>query len=268
MKPFTLNGNTNPLFCNMTDIPMQEFSQAKTVSHPEVLKELKRATPARIGAGHTGARYNTLWSLRFQADQYAAAAAVMEEVPADVAKQLGMFEIQTKCHDKYEMLTRPDWGRLFDDETQKIISERCIHNPDVQIFVGDGLCSPSVLANVPDMLPAIRAALEYEGISVGTPFFVRYCRVNTVRTVAELLKPKVTAVLIGERPGLLTAKSMSAYIAYNAGYHMSESDYNVVSNISSNGMPPVEAAAYITDIIMAMLEQKTSGYSLKLSQRG
>lgn len=79
-----------------------------------------------------------------------------------------------------------------------------------------------------------------------------------------ILKPKVTAVLIGERPGMLTAKSMSAYIAYNAGFHMSESDYNVVSNISSDGMAPVEAAAYIVDIIKAMLDQKVSGYGLKL----
>ncbi len=44
---------------------------------------------------------------------------------------------------------------------------------------------------------------------------------------------------------------------------MSESDYTVVSNISSVGMPPVEAAAHIADIIRAMLEQKTSGYGLK-----
>lgn len=265
MKEFTFSSLSDPLNCNITDIPMQEFTQNENTAYPDVLKELKNATPARIGAGHTGARYNTLWALRFQADQYAAAAAVMQEVPDGTAEKLGMFEIRTKCRDKYEMLTRPDLGRLFDDETQKIISEKCVHNPDVQIFVGDGLCSPSVTANVPDMLPAILAALEFRGISVGTPFFVRYCRVNTVRTVAEILKPKVTAVLIGERPGLLTAKSMSAYIAYNAGYDMSESDYNVVSNISSDGMPPIEAAAYITDIITAMLEQKTSGYALKLT---
>ncbi|MGN1451425.1 MAG: ethanolamine ammonia-lyase subunit EutC [Eubacteriales bacterium] len=265
MKGFTFSGQSDPLDCNITGIPMHEFVQTNSPAHPEILKELKTATPARIGAGHAGARYNTLWSLRFQADQYAAAAAVSLECPSDAAEKLGMFEIQTRCRDKYEMLTRPDLGRLFDAETQKLISEKCVHCPDVQIFVGDGLCPPSVMANVPDVLPAIRAALEYEGISVGTPFLVRYCRVNTVRTVAELLRPKVTAVLIGERPGLLTAKSMSAYIAYNAGYNMSESDYNVVSNISSDGMPPIEAAAYITEIIMAMLEQKTSGYGLKLT---
>ena len=87
---------------------------------------------------------------------------------------------------------------------------------------------------------------------------------NTVRTVAELLHPKVTCVLIGERPGLLTSQSMSAYMAYNAGYNMLESDYTVVANISRVGMPPAEAAANIADIMKAMLEQKTSGYGLKI----
>ena len=96
------------------------------------------------------------------------------------------------------------------------------------------------------------------------PFFVRYCRVNTARTIGSLLDAKVVCVLIGERPGLLTDESMSAYIAYKPHPDMSESDYTVVSNISRFGMPPVEAGAYISDIIKAILKQKTSGLGLVL----
>ena len=262
-RAFTLNGNTDILGCDLTSVPMQEFSERDSAENQQVYEQYKKATPARVGIGHTGPRYHTAAALRFQADQYTAAHSVQTEVPERVIKELGLFEIRTECSSKYEMLTRPDLGRLFSEETQKIISERCVHEPDVQIFIGDGLCSPAVEANVPTMYPAVCAALEYEGISVGTPFFVRYCRVNTVRTVAELLHPKVTCVLIGERPGLLTSRSMSAYMAYNAGYDMLESDYTVVANISSVGLPPAEAAANIADIIMAMLEQKTSGYGLK-----
>lgn len=262
-RPFTVDGNTDLLGCNLTSIPMQQFSERDSNENEEQYKQYKKATSARVGIGHTGARCHTAAALRFQADQYSAANAVRMEVPEKVIKDLGLFEVRTKCENKYDMLTRPDLGRLFSEETQKLISERCVHEPDVQIFIGDGLCSPAVEANIPTMYPAICAALEYEGVSVGTPFFVRYCRVNTVRTVAELLHPKVTCVLIGERPGLLTSQSMSAYMAYNAGYNMQESDYTVVSNISSVGMPPAEAAANIADIILAMLEQKTSGYGLK-----
>lgn len=123
---------------------------------------------------------------------------------------------------------------------------------------------PSIGANVGDMLPMIRLSLENDGITMGKPFFVRYCRVNTAREIGPLLQAKVVCVLIGERPGLLTDESMSAYIAYKPHPDMSESDYTVVSNISRFGMPPVEAAAYIADVIKEMLRQKASGLRLKL----
>ena len=104
-----------------------------------------------------------------------------------------------------------------------------------------------------------KMGLEDKGITVGTPFFVRYCRVNTARTIGPLLDAEVTCVLIGERPGLLTSESMSAYIAYHARPDMLESEYTVVSNISRHGVPPVEAAAHIADLIAQILEKKKSG---------
>ncbi|MCC6093896.1 MAG: ethanolamine ammonia-lyase subunit EutC [Eubacterium sp.] len=225
-----------------------------TYKNPQEMTRLKKSTPARIGIGHCGPRYTTKAMLAFRAAQARANDAVQLEVPDTVIKQLGVFEVKTKCSNKYEMLTRPDWGRLFDDETKKIISERCEHNVDVEIYFGDGLCSPSIAANIPDLYQGMKAGLEAEGIHVGTPFFVRYCRVNTARTIGPLLNAKLTCVLIGERPGLITNESMSAYMAMHANPQMSESDYKVVSNISRVGMPPVEAAAYIVEIMLDMLK--------------
>lgn len=43
-----------------------------------------------------------------------------------------------------------------------------------------------------------------------------------------------------------------------------ESDYTVVSNINRFGMPPVEAAAYIAELIPKMLREKASGLHFKL----
>lgn len=226
------------------------------------LLRMKRATPARICVGHVGPRYRTRTALRFRADQAAAADAVFSEVDPRTVSELGLFEIQTLCRDKYEMLTRPDLGRRFSDETLRLLRERCIHSPQVQIYVGDGLSAPSVAANIPDLLPGILDGLTHEGVSVGTPFFVRYCRVNTARYIAPALDSTVTCVLIGERPGLLTAESMSAYIAYRARPDMEESEYTVVSNISSHSLPPVEAAAVITELILKILRCKKSGVAL------
>jgi len=249
----------------MKDITERNISESVYLEHAENYDELlkmKEATSARIGIGHAGARYKTAPMLRFAADQAAAADAVFSEVERMVVEKLGVFEIRTKCKDKYEMITRPDWGRELEKQTQNYLYEHCVHNPDVQLYFGDGLCSPSVQANVPDLLPAILLGLQEKNITAGTPFFVRYCRVNTARTIAELLGAKVICVLIGERPGLITSESMSAYMAYHARPDMLESEYTVVSNISRHGVPPVEAAAHIVDLLAEILEKKKSGVAL------
>ena len=190
--------------------------------YPKEMEKMRRETPARIGIGHAGPRYTTKAELDFWEAQTRASDAVQMEVPKEVVEQLGVFEVRTKCKNKYEMLTRPDWGRLFEEDAKKKISENCEHHVDVQIYFGDGLCSPSVGANI-------------------------------ARTIGPLLDAKLTCVLLGERPGLVTNESMSAYMALDARPEMSESDYKVVSNISRIGMPPVEAAAYIAELMKGEL---------------
>ena len=107
--------------------------------------------------------------------------------------------------------------------------------------------------------------LESYGIDTGTPFFVKYGRVGVMDQVSELTGAEVTCVLIGERPGLITAESMSAYIAYKATVGMPEARRTVVSNIHRAGTNPAEAGAHIAEIIKIMLEKKASGTDLKLS---
>lgn len=44
--------------------------------------------------------------------------------------------------------------------------------------------------------------------------------------IAELVGAKVVCIFVGERPGLGTAESMSAYLAYNAKIGMPEATQN------------------------------------------
>lgn len=234
----------------------------------EDLNMLKQMTPARIGIGRAGTRYQTVPYLNFLADQAAASDAVFAEVTEETLGALGKFgcfEVKSLCSDKIEMLTRPDWGRKLSEKSLREIAANCEKEVDVQIYFGDGLCAPSIQANAEDLFLTLKAGLEEESLTVGTPFFVRYCRVNTTRQIGELLKPKVVCLLIGERPGLLTSESMSAYISYNPSRKMSESDYTVVANISKHGVPPVEAGAHIVEIIQDMIRYKCSG--VKLSKK-
>ena len=135
-------------------------------------------------------------------------------------------------------------------------------NPDVQIYAADGLSSTAIQVNLPKILPVLMDALKSKGLKVGTPFFLRFGRVGSQEHVAETLGAKVVCVLIGERPGLATAESMSAYIAYNAYVGMPESKRTVVSNIHKDGTAAVEAGAYVADVIEQIMKQKASGVDL------
>ena len=66
-----------------------------------------------------------------------------------------------------------------------------------------------------------------------------------------------------ERPGLVTAESMSAYLAYKPTVGMPEAKRTVVSNIHKGGTPAVEAGAYVAEIIKKILDNKKSGIDLK-----
>ena len=92
--------------------------------------------------------------------------------------------------------------------------------------------------------------------------FLRFGRVGSEEQVSEIVGAKVVCVLIGERHGLATAESVSAYIAYNAYVGMPESKRTVVSNIHKDGTAAVEAGAYIAEVIEKILEQKASGVDL------
>lgn len=249
------------------DISKMDIRKQYLVKNPrnkEDFYELKQFSPARLGIGKAGARYKTLPFLQFRAAHSAAQDAVFSDVDQELMDKMGLFTVQTKCENKDMYLTRPDLGRRLNEEGVKMIREKCRKNPVVQLYVSDGLSSAAVAANVPDVLPSIEQGLKSYGIEMGTPFFVKYGRVGVMDEISELTGADVTCVLIGERPGLLTAESMSAYIAYRAAIGMPEARRTVVSNIHRSGTIPAEAGAHIADIIKTMLERKASGTDLKL----
>ncbi len=249
------------------DVTAVDINKQLLVPNPENKERylaLKEATPARVGIWRAGPRYKTETLLRFRADHAVAQDAVFIYVSEKLLNAMNLFSISTMCKDKDEYLTRPDLGRKFDEETKKLIQEKCRKNPIVQIYISDGLSSTAIEANAKDTYSAIIQGLKGYGISVGTPFFVEHGRVPAMDAISEMLGAEVTVTLIGERPGLATGESMSCYMAYNAKVGMPESNRTVVSNIHKGGTAAVEAGAHIADVIKKMLEQKASGLDLKL----
>lgn len=224
--------------------------------------KMKERTPARLGCGKAGARYKTLTMLRFRADHAAAQDAVFSQVSEEYAKEHDMIPVQTECCSKDEYLTRPDKGRRFNEENQKVIRGVMNGKPRVLIVVGDGLSSAAITANAADCMAAIKDGLKMRGIEVGQDLFVRYCRVGAGDAIGDVTGCELVCMLVGERPGLVTDKSMSAYITYMPHTGVSESARTVVSNIHAQGTPAVEAGAYIAELIEKILHRKVSGVGL------
>lgn len=252
-----------PPLPDLTDPAFKARVLVENPNNPEGLVQMKRRTPARIAVGNAGPRLRTQTYLTLRAEHAGAQDAVFRDVSPELIQELELFSFSTLCRDRNEHLTRPDLGRRFSPETLEEMKKRCTHSPQVQVYLSDGLSSQAIEANGADILPALMDGLHDEGLRVGTPFFVRFGRVPAMDVVSETLDAEVTCVLIGERPGLATANSMSAYISYRATVGMPESRRTVVSNIHTAGIPAVEAGAHIAQLIRTILEKRASGVELQ-----
>nr|WP_228099233.1 ethanolamine ammonia-lyase subunit EutC [Granulicatella sp. 19428wC4_WM01] len=248
---------------DITEVDIQKQFLVPNAINEEAYRKIKNFTPARLGLWRAGTRYKTQTVLRFRADHAAAQDAVFSYVDEEFVKKMGFKEVETKATSKDEYLTRPDLGRIFSEEQQQVIKESCAHNQKVQVIVGDGLSSAAIEANIPDFLPALKQGLKMFGLEFNEVLFVKHARVASMDQIAELTGAEAVCMLIGERPGLVTAESMSAYLAYKPTVGMPEAKRTVVSNIHKKGTPAVEAGAYVAEIIKKILDNKKSGIDLK-----
>ena len=248
---------------DISEIDLRRQYLVKDPRNGPAFLDLKRKTPARLGVGRAGARYKTITMLRMRADHAAAQDSVFSHVDEAFVDQNGWVFTQTLCADKDEYLTRPDRGRRFDEQNQAIIQKTFGRSPKVALVVGDGLSSAAIEANAADCMQAIRAGLEAYGIPPGPVLFVKYCRVGACDHIGDLTGAEVVCMLVGERPGLVTAESMSAYVTYQPHIGIPESKRTVVSNIHRQGTTAVEAGAHIAELIHTMLEKKASGIDLR-----
>ncbi len=254
----------------LPDLSQVDIRKQYLVEKPEnaaAFLALKEKTPARIGLGRTGTRYRTETMLRMRCDHAAAQDSVFSMVEEGFAAAHELVPVQTLCESKDEYLTRPDKGRRFDEENQRIIRATLGQAPNIALVVGDGLSSAAIEANAADCMEAIRAGLRSYGLDGGTGLFVKFCRVGASDHIGSLTDAKVVCMLVGERPGLVTAESMSAYLTYEPRIGVPESRRTVISNIHRQGTTAVEAGAHIAELIKTMLEKKASGVELAQMER-
>ena len=249
----------------LPDISEIDLREQYLVEHPAdgpAFRRLKAKTPARLGVGRAGPRYKTVTQLRFRADHAAAQDSVFSEIGPEFARDNGLIPVKTCCESREQYLTRPDLGRRFDQENSEIIRRSLPQRARIQLVIGDGLSSAAILANAMDCARAIAQGLKTYGVDLGPILYVENARVGSGDFIGDLTGCQVMCILVGERPGLVTAESMSAYITYNPHTGIPESKRTVVSNIHRQGTPAVEAGAHIAQLLMKILEAKASGVDL------
>ena len=237
---------------------------------PEIVRRIRARTPARLLVGRAGAAYPTRTQLELREAHAAARDAVRAEMDAraifsaSFLEQWKLFEVSTQAAYKREFLLRPDLGRYFTESARTEILNRCSKGVDLQIAIGDGLSVPAVAAQVPPLMPLLYQSAIKRGWTVGQTFVIRYCRVGILNEIGEMLAPKVVLLLIGERPGLATADSLSAYMAYRPDSTHTDANRNLVSNIHARGLGPGDATERILRLAERMITARTGGCNLRI----
>jgi len=255
-------------------LPPEDNKLAQPYDLSEVVKKVRAQTPARLLAGRTGAAYRTNTQLELREAHAAARDAVRAEL--DLSKDLGedfarrwnLFEVCSQAASKDEYLLRPDLGRHLKEACRAEISNRCTKGHDLQIAIGDGLSVTAITKQVPQLLPLLSEGAHERGWTVGEIFAIRHCRVGILNEIGELLNPRVAVLLIGERPGLATAESLSAYMAYQPKAQDTDAHRNLISNIHGRGVNPEQAAERILNLAASMMRTKTSGCELREGHEG
>ena len=236
---------------------------------PEIIQKIRARTPARLLNGRAGTSYRTQTQMELREAHAAARDAVRTELRLEdifdsaMIDKWGLFVVSTRAANKNEYLLRPDLGREFTPGSAAEIARRCPARPAMQIVLGDGLSVTAVRVQVPQLLPLLLEGASARGWSIGQLFLVRYCRVGILNAIGNLLQPNLAIMLIGERPGLATAESLSAYMAYRPQTGHTDAQRNLISNIHARGVGPQEAATRILNLSARMMALQMSGFNVR-----
>ena len=236
------------------------------------INRLKALTPARIGVGRCGPRPPTKALISFLADHAEARDAVKSNLSSHFVQtfcsQYGATAVFSLAQNRDDFILFPPHGKRLDGETlEKLKSAQMNESEgdiDIQIVVSDGLSAMAVEENVPDLYPMLVDGFEGSGRSLSKPVIVHFGRVAVADQIGHAVRAKVAINLIGERPGLSSARGLSAYITYNPNPKTTiSSDRTVVSNIHCGGTPAVEAGAFIVKVVERILQKQVSGVKLQ-----
>ncbi len=229
---------------------------------------LRALTPARIALGRAGASLPTAEVLRFGVAHALARDAVHQPLDAgrlEAELRAGGWDtvrVHSRARDRRTYLLRPDLGRLLCPESADALRQRRSAGCDLCLVVADGLSSAAVQRHAAPLLAAFRA--EARSRWTAAPVVIaEQARVALGDGIGEALGARLTAILIGERPGLSSPDSLGVYLTFAPRAGRNDGERNCISNVRPEGLRYEEAARRMAWLIGEAFRLRLTGVALK-----
>lgn len=226
---------------------------------------IRDLTQARIGLRRSGYALSTREVLDFQAAHAAARDAVHSPLPVEDIRsgleRLGLgpgSHVTGRAADRAEYLRRPDLGRV-----PASLDGIEHHGGDIGILIADGLSATAVTEHA---IGLVEALLKHNdgALTIAPPVVATGARVALGDHVGAALGVETMLTVIGERPGLSVANSLSVYLTYRPAPGRLDSERNCVSNIHPpEGQSYRAAARVVFTLVRGAKALGASGVALK-----
>ena len=235
---------------------------------------LRAHTPARIALGRSGVSLPTREVLAFGCAHAQARDAVQRPLDADALERelnaagFATLRVHSAAPDRATYLLRPDLGRRLDEASRAALAERA---PTLATFtaadwllpvVGDGLSSLAVARHALPTLQALRTRTP-PGWALGPVVVALQARVALADEIGAALHAPLTAMLIGERPGLSSPDSLGIYLTAEPKRGRSDAERNCISTIRPEGLSFMRAAHTLWWLAQAARRGGGTGVRLK-----
>ena len=236
------------------------------------LEQLKKLSSARVGLQRVGSSVATSDVLKFDLDHARARDAV--HLPYDTAmiaaeldkRCIEHIQVDSGAADRGTYLQRPDLGRALSDASKTFLqryNQGLKRQFDLGIFIADGLSTRAIHSNALPFIDEFLPIAARRGWSCSPLVLVNQGRVAIADEIGEILKTRLSIILIGERPGLTASDSMGIYITYEPRHGRSDAERNCLSNVRDGGLSIAEAARKLEGLIEGSFILGLSGVALK-----
>lgn len=235
-------------------------------------QQLRQLTSARIALGRVGTSLPTEPQLDFQFAHAMARDAVHTPLDCDAVADslvgLGFecLRLHSAAKDRDTYLQRPDLGRRLSEQSADLLREyrsSTQDHYDVVIVVADGLSALAIQRHTLPFLKRLQGDLSAEGWRLAPICIVQQGRVAVADEVGELLRAKMSLILVGERPGLSSPDSLGLYFTYEPKVGLTDASRNCISNVRLEGMAYGNAAFRLMYLMTEACRRQLSGVELK-----